>query len=640
MLLKSLCAAILSTPLFSGMAVAQSATPPAGPVTPAESVTVTAEPIPLDSLAGSTTTLDRDAIVSSAARSADELFRFVSSVHYSQQQGKGSLSTVSIRGGKPNYTLVLVDGIPANDIGDQLGGAFNFATLDSNQVERIDVYRGPLSTLYGSEAIGGVINVVLRSPAEQPLFHFQSEAGQYGYVRTLAGFSGQVLKIGFAGSAGGSHIGEQVLNDSSTLGTATLAANQVLSPTAQWHTFAHWNRLSFSSLPMGSGGPIYALSKLPEENTADQVASGATFQQKVTSRWSYTATAGIFSRVGNDNSPAILDSIPPGPSYVPSSVSHTRFLRTLGDTVHETSPASWLTSYTTFSFLRESGTTVGELGGLFPGSYQLTRSTFNVAETASAHRGRGAVTAGLNLDKATSYGPVISSHAGALLLAANCQWNFSFGQGFKLPSFYSVSDPLIGNPALKPEYSTAFDAGAKHKFARSGTALELSAFNNSYRNVIDFSPSAFKLVNREKEFARGADLNVRQQIRHINLAGSVTYLDAGFKGTTARLRDVPRWSEQLQVRIPLGTSSSFDIGAVWVGRRFDYQVPVPQIETVPRYTMTSIACRKAFAKKIEATLRLENTLNSHYQEFIGFPAAGIYASVGLSYSVARSGSTK
>jgi outer membrane cobalamin receptor len=635
MFLKSVCAATFSTALLTGLAVAQNPTPPAHPVAPAESVTVTAEPIPLDSLAGSTTTLDHDAITSSGARSTDELFRFLPSVHYSQQQGKGSLSTVAIRGGKPNYTLVLVDGIPANDIGDQLGGAFNFASLDVNQVERIDVYRGPLSTLYGSEAIGGVINVVLRNPASQPRFHFQSEGGQYGYVRGLAGFSGQLSKFALSGSSGFSRVGEQVLNDGSTLGTATVAADRTLSPSALWHTFAQWNRLSFSSLPIGSGGPIYALSKLPEKDASDQVASGATFQQKVTKRWSYTATGGIFSRVGSDDSPAILDSKPPGPGYIPSSVSHTRFLRIAADTVHDTTPASWLNSYTTLSFLRESGTTVGELGGFLPGSYQLTRSTLNLAETANAHRGRAAITAGVNLEKASSYGPVISSHAGGLLLAANYQWNYSFGQGFKLPSFYALSNPLIGNPALKPEYSTAFDAGVTRKFTRSGTGLQLSAFNNSYRNVIDFSSSAFKLVNRENEFSRGADLTVEQQIRRLNLSGSVTYLDAGFKDTSARLRDVPRWSEQFQARMPFGASSSLEVATIWVGRRFDYQVPVPQIETVPRYTMTSVAYRRVLAKRIQATVRLENVLDSHYQEFIGFPSAGIYASGGVSYSVTR-----
>ena len=152
-----------------------------------ETVTVVAEPVPADTLAGTHTLLDREAIARSGARDAAELLRLIAVVHFSQAGTKGALSTVSIRAGKPNFTLVLIDGVPANDIGDLLGGAFNFATIAADEIERVDILRGPLSAIYGSEAVGGVISIVLRRPVDVGAAHGSVEGGEFGYAAGTGG---------------------------------------------------------------------------------------------------------------------------------------------------------------------------------------------------------------------------------------------------------------------------------------------------------------------------------------------------------------------------------------------------------------------------------------------------------------------
>jgi outer membrane cobalamin receptor len=185
---------------------------------------------------------------------------------------------------------------------------------------------------------------------------------------------------------------------------------------------------------------------------------------------------------------------------------------------------------------------------------------------------------------------------------------------------------------LKPEFNTGYDAGIARSLNGSRTQFSLSVFDNSYKNIIDFSPSLFKLVNREDEFARGVDLDVCKQLRSVTVSGAVTYLDAGFHGTSERLDDVPRWSEEFDARMQLPRRFVLELETAWIGRRFDYQVPVPQITFVPRYSTTNIVFQKELGRAIRSEIRLENAWNSRYQEFVGFHSPGIYASAGIRYS--------
>jgi vitamin B12 transporter len=609
-----------------------SAQSPSAPPVIETTVDVYAEPVPFDLLAGSVNTFTREDIAASGARDAAEFLRFVANVHLSQSGTKGSLSTLTIRGGKPNFTLVLIDGIPANDIGDQLGGAFNFATLDIDSIERIDIFRGPLSTVYGSNAISGVVNIVLRRPDERPRFHITVDGGQYGYAFTSGGASWVHGKTGLAAGGSFSRIGQQVLNDDSMLGTANALVDHRFSNDRSIDAFVRWNRLSDSQLPVSSGGPLYALTKTPEINMADQVSAGGTLRHSLTPRFSYDARAGIFSRVASDNSPAIIDSIPPGPSYVPSSLSDNRFLRIDLLSTQQYAFRPWATSYSSVSWLHESGTSVGSLGGYLPANYKLLRDTFNASGTGILARKRGSITAGLNVQQSSDYDVKLSPRVGGTWSLSGYQLHFSYGQGFKLPSFYSLGNPLVGNPTLHPETGRTYDAGVSHTFSLGHTRAALTYFDNKYDNLIDFSPSLFKLVNRSSAYARGGDLDVSSAFHHVVAGGSVTYVDAGLIGTSDRLRDVPRWSEALHLRFILPRQFIVQADTVWVGRRFDYQVPVPEIATVPRYTLTAVRLEHRFSSRIAGHVRLENMLNSGYQESVGFPSPGIYTSAGLSYS--------
>jgi iron complex outermembrane receptor protein/vitamin B12 transporter len=602
-----------------------------------ETVEVVAEPVPAETLSGTHTMLDRETIQQSSAQDAAELLRMVGVVHMSQSGTKGALSTVSLRAAKPNFTLVLVNGVPVNDIGDLLGGAFNFATIDADEIESVDILRGPLSSVYGSEAVGGVLSITLRSPYAGPSWRAKSEAGNFAASASSAGVNFEHKKASGSVDGGFARMGEQVLNDGFLRGTAALQGAFELDRHKRLESFLRWNRLSSTGFPVSSGGPEYALSRLIEVDQADQIIGGAKLQHQANKSWFYTADYDLFSRVAMNDTPAIFDTIPPGPSYVPSTHSDSRFLRQRGLTVQRFQPARWIELDGVASCRDENGSSIGTMAVVLPASYALSRPTGFFSGNMTVNGKGFSATAGFGVEKSNTYHTVISPRVGASYFFGETRLRASWGQGFKLPSFYSLGNPLVGNPALTPEFSTGFDAAIEHHFAPARLNVALTGFNNSYRDLIDFSPSLFRLVNREAAFGRGGELEANGAIHRVTVGGSASYLDAGLKGTSERLTDVPRWSEDLHLQAPLSSRMQLGLATVWVGRRYDYQVPVPQRNTVGAYSVTNMKLTYRLRENFEGHLGAENLFDRKYQEFVGFPSPGIYFSAGLAFTAGAHG---
>jgi len=127
---------------------------------------VVAEPIPADTPCPNPCRAGQGGNPKQRRTGHGRAVRLAGIVHLSQAGTKGALSTVSLRAGKPNFTLGLVNSVPANDIGHLLG-AFDFATLPAEDIASVNILRGPLSSVYGSEAGSRVISIMLRAPAEQ-----------------------------------------------------------------------------------------------------------------------------------------------------------------------------------------------------------------------------------------------------------------------------------------------------------------------------------------------------------------------------------------------------------------------------------------------------------------------------------------
>ncbi|MCP3981846.1 MAG: TonB-dependent receptor plug domain-containing protein, partial [bacterium] len=125
-----------------------------------ETATVQGRTIALEGV--STTVVEREELERFGAATVGELMRFVPGVDVVAAGGRAGLAYAHIRGGDPDFTVVMLDGVPLNDATDQLGGAVNLNALPADTVERIEVVRGPLSAVYGATGLAGAINIITR----------------------------------------------------------------------------------------------------------------------------------------------------------------------------------------------------------------------------------------------------------------------------------------------------------------------------------------------------------------------------------------------------------------------------------------------------------------------------------------------
>ena len=165
-------------------------------------VTPTRTPEPLRSVGSAVTVLTAGEIEQTSVRDVGDLFRRVPGLTLTQSGGPGHVQTVRIRGGDVRHTLVMIDGIRVNDP-ISTGREFDFSTLALADVERIEVLRGPQSALYGSDAMGGVINIITKQGSGPPKATLSVETGRYGTKETKGGLSGGNgtvdYSFGFAG---------------------------------------------------------------------------------------------------------------------------------------------------------------------------------------------------------------------------------------------------------------------------------------------------------------------------------------------------------------------------------------------------------------------------------------------------------
>ncbi len=150
------------------------------------------------------TVVDRRQIDAWGAKSVADVLRAQPGVDITENGGPGGLSLLSLRGSNPGQTLVLIDGLRVGDPSG-IGGEFDFSTLSTNDIARIEILRGPQSALYGSDAMGGVINIITNKGSDKPRTVLSVEGGSYGTIATSLSTSGSTEKVSYAFSLHGFH---------------------------------------------------------------------------------------------------------------------------------------------------------------------------------------------------------------------------------------------------------------------------------------------------------------------------------------------------------------------------------------------------------------------------------------------------
>jgi outer membrane cobalamin receptor len=617
---------ITFTFVVGGLARTASAQQPSPTPTPPvfyETATVTARPV--SSATGAVTVLDASEIEASAARSATEALAMVPGLNALASGGRAGVTNAFLRGSDPNYTLVLLDGIPLNDSTELQGGAVNLEELALVSVDRIEVVRGPLTSFYGTSALAGVIQLFSPRGGPGPLRASAGlEAGNADLRHAFARLSGPLADGGFAAGASWDEERHRVAEDRfrqlDIWGTADLAFGR-RALVALTGRFADGHADDY---PDASGGPVYGDGLLRRRDHQD-LALGARLDLGERTGARHRLFLGFARRVLDRTSPAVAP-------VVPESEEQTTYRRLrLG----------WQ-----LPLVRRAGTTLeaglsgegewgentsalrlpAEAGGDVPGDYERDRLSAGAFAGLRHERGSFLYEAALRLDLPDGDSLQANPHLGLVWRPGQGQTRLraSLGRASKLPSFFALASPpaLGGNPSLEPERVWGGEAGVEHAFHGPGIELGAAWFRQDYDNLVDFDFERFLHVNRARVRTQGVELSGRWQPRAtLWLTVEATYLSVRDLAGGGLLH-TPRWvsagrltwqpTPRLSLRLQTRSSSGY----------LDRQYPVPDRDSVSGYGLLGFAGSWRLRQGLSLRVRADNLTDSGYETLIGFPGPG------------------
>src|SRR5712691_6352762 len=290
-------------------------------------VTATVAPTPLGRTTAPVTVISREQIEAQQATSVTELLRQVPGVHIDQAGGRGGISSVYVRGSDPNFTVVLLDGVKVNDPTNSRGGSFDFSTLSTDNIERIEIVRGPLSAIYGSDALGGVINIITRYGAGAPSGSVEVSAGRFDYYRTLLQASGTLGLMDYAVS--GSYLDNGRAVEGSRFLGETVQANLSIRPTEaiELRWVLRYADSRSKAFPDDSGGPEFAVLRTVEKRDAEDLTTGITLKHTPLPWWDYSIQLSLYNHQDHIDSPGVAPGVR-DPVGIPPSVIDDTFRRT------------------------------------------------------------------------------------------------------------------------------------------------------------------------------------------------------------------------------------------------------------------------------------------------------------------------
>jgi vitamin B12 transporter len=565
--------------------------------------TATVQARPLSAATGSVTVIDREAIEASGARTVGDLLRLAPGVSLTTN-GRGGFSAAQIRAGEPNFTLVLLDGVPLNDSTYQVGDVFNLEGLPTAGIERIEIVRGPLSSFYGSTGLAGAVHIITRD-GDGPEAQAELSAGDASFLRGTGTVSGKDWSVTALWEEEAERIAEERFEQAGGLASLTRGNLELKARGAWWEG---------DDYPDASGGPVYGDGELRRSDHEElSLAAGLSLGER------HRLDASVYRHAMDRESPAVLFA-------VPDAIEETRFTRTrLGwaSVLRSSEALRWSAGV---DVQREQGENESILAGFITGDYEITRTLPGAYTELIAGRGDWTFELGSRIDLPEDNAAQWSPRLGIARQIGKARLRASAGRAWKLPSFFALASPpeLGGNPDLRPETVLGGDMGIEWREA------SLTFFYNRFENLVDFDFESFLHLNRSEVETRGVEGTWGWKPRDgISLRASTTWQE--FE-SEADLRHRPKWTGSLQARWQPIEALTLDLDAQAVSHFFDRQIPVEDRRTVDGYELLGMGAAWRFVEAWELRLRLDNLLDERYETLIGFPGPERSVRAGLRWS--------
>ncbi|MBI5406098.1 MAG: TonB-dependent receptor [Nitrospirae bacterium] len=567
----------------------------------------------------SVTVISRKEIEEGQAATLSELLRDVPGLDVVQQGGAGKTTSIFIRGAESRHTLVLIDGIRVNS---PTAGGFDFADLNIGDVERIEIIRSPLSTLYGSDAIGGVIQIITkRGTASSATVGF--EGGSYGTAKE--DISAEVKKDnydlvltasrrdveGFSqASTGSERDSHQNTTLSSRIGLLRKGTTRIDITT----------RLTESKTDLDGWG-------VDDPNYQQQrrwSVLGISMASPVSSQWDYRlslATSNEDLTTFDEDTPSNRFRIHMGIKTVDWQHNIRKeegHLLTLG-----------------YEWQDQSGESAGAYNKSFSNNALYLQEQKGIGQSVQ-------YLIGLRWDDSTIYESALTYRAGlSYFPTPGVKWHTQYGTGFHGPALNDLFWPddgfSVGNPDLKPEKSRGWEVGVEQ--ALSGAlSLSVNYYANVFEDLVQWAPidpadpfGKWQPQNIAKADSSGIEADAVWVLSPgVQIRGNYTYNDTEDRNTHSYLLRRPLNKYDLALRLGSSVRGHIDMKFLHTGKRFDFDSDFDgKPDSLAAYSRVDLLTAYRISKMTEIFGRIENLFDKGYEEVKGYSTAGVSSYGGL-----------
>jgi vitamin B12 transporter len=607
-------------------------------------------PVPRAATTASLTVLSGDALRRRGLRTVAEAMRLTPGAAVVQIGSQGAITSVFLRGGESDYVQVLVDGVRVNNP----GGVYDWANLTLDNVERIEIVRGPASVLYGSDAVTGVVQIFTRTGAERTLrLRLGGGLGARVVPDTLperhyatsalnAELSGRSRAVSFAAGLGRSGSdGLYAFNNGYGNTTASLRLGVTPGGPSHLDWTARYTRAEFHYPTDGNG-------RLVDRNqfrNTELFTTGLDWSIQLARQFRLVLRSGL-----NHNLERYSDA-PDGPADTVgtfSARSRGRLRRSFIDAAAHFQPvAEGVFSLGAEIEQQEDVNRYDSDGSFGPFSSEFGKERTNRAVYVQAvhAQGRLALNGGLRLDANDRFGDFFTYRTGAAFrVLPSTRLRLAAGTAFKEPTFFEnyAEGFTRGNPELEPEHSRMFELGVEQTLPGGRGSVQLTHFRQRFRDLIqyvsrDFGSTDPNYENVTAARALGTELEWELAVSSaLGLSGSITLLET--EAAEADVEDPTFAPGQPLLRRPermatMGAAytrgrATLDARWYYVGERADldfatFPATRVSLDAYHRLDLNMIVQLRALrSNALDLTLRLENVLDAEYEEVLNYPARG------------------
>jgi iron complex outermembrane receptor protein/vitamin B12 transporter len=533
-----------------------------------------------------------------------------------------------MRGGENSHLLIMIDGIKVNDSTTTRGSAYDLSTVDVNQIDRVEILRGPASAIYGGEALSGVINIITRRPAGAGVHG----SGYLGLGQDHYSRAGATVAVGGDALQGQVSLGtarDGKAGDDANMRLNTVSGSLRLAPGNGFDAelFGHHADRKSAAFPDDSGGNRLAVNRGKTTRDSGDTTYGARLGLGDLQTLRVQALASTYERTERADN-AFIDGGVRFP--VPPFTSDSNFKRS---TLQLTAARAWgnvasLVVGTEVQYEKGTLTSIGDFFGA--GSPQTF--DFNLGRRTRSIFGEGRFAIGSQLtaqvgrrqDKVQGLDSLTTPHLGLVWALPDGATSLkgSYSEGYKPPSFFALGFPIGANPDLRPERSRNTELTLAHRVGSSGkSSVQVSVYQIDYKDLVDFDGATFTNINRGKIVVRGIEPSMDLEL-DTRLRGQLTatLLDIKVEDGLQPLRNRPERRLTGNLVYDLADNMSVVAALNHTGGFLDRSNPTGDID-MPSYMTVDLgfAMRSGLWR---FKLSLDNALDKHYEQFVGFPAQG------------------